>query len=57
VEEDERRIVAAEGLESEAFEPGELSELIEGNGLVVTGAPEQVTSIGWQIVASRPLEG
>jgi 2-polyprenyl-3-methyl-5-hydroxy-6-metoxy-1,4-benzoquinol methylase len=53
VEEQGRRIVAAEGLESEAFEPADLCALIEHNGLRVLSAPTQVTPIGWQIVAGR----
>jgi len=53
VEEKGKRIVAVEGLESEAFEPQDLSDLIEQNGLRVVGQPEQVTSVGWRAIAER----
>jgi SAM-dependent methyltransferase len=53
VEEQGRRIVAVEGLESEAFEPDDLCRLVESNGLKVIDAPQAVTPIGWQLVAER----
>jgi ubiquinone/menaquinone biosynthesis C-methylase UbiE len=53
VEEKDRRIVAVEGLESEAFEPQDLKIMLEGNGLKVSGEVEPVTSIGWQVIATR----
>jgi ubiquinone/menaquinone biosynthesis C-methylase UbiE len=53
VEEKDRRIVAVEGLESEAFEPQDLKMMLERNGFKIVGKVEPVTSLGWQIVASR----
>lgn len=53
VEEKDRRIVAVEGLESEAFEPRHLERLLRDNGFKAVGEVEPVTSIGWQVVAMR----
>jgi SAM-dependent methyltransferase len=49
-----RRIVAAEGLQSEFFEEARLRNLLERNGLELVGGIEKMSSIAWQVVARRP---
>jgi len=48
------RIVAAEGLESEAFSQTSLRRLIVENGLELVGEIEPVAGIGLKAIAQRP---
>ena len=44
-------IEAAEGLWSQHFDAAELRSLLEGNGLKVIGGVQEVTKLGWAVIA------